>query len=61
MSGSRRKENSNARGSILNAGKIQQVRARQLESGYRVILAHQYGIANMSEQRSSEWLSIDEG
>ena len=45
----------------MNAGKIQQVRARQLESGYRVILAHQYGIANMSEQRSSEWLSIDEG
>jgi hypothetical protein len=28
-------------------------------SGYRAILANRYGVANMSEQRSSEWLSIE--
>jgi hypothetical protein len=28
-------------------------------SSYRVILAHQHGVADMSEQRSSEWLSIE--
>jgi hypothetical protein len=28
-------------------------------SSYHVILAHQHGVADMSEQRSSEWLSIE--